>query len=149
MADQVQVRHPASAIFLLHVALEIPVAVQGLLAPTALPFLQMTNTTLVIMKLYSALVAGSCAAALLCYGLPEFLPGKRALGIGLCIYHLTCSTVLYYAPRIIPMSLGIQAETYGVTPEVVWGTLHGLLGLGLAVWWQITVQMAQIVQKMQ
>jgi hypothetical protein len=40
----------------------------------------------------------------------EFLPGKRAIAIGLCIYHVTCSTVLYNAPRFIPYSLGPLAE---------------------------------------
>ncbi|TCD70700.1 hypothetical protein EIP91_002076 [Steccherinum ochraceum] len=150
MADQqVRVRHPASAVFLLHIALEIPIAIQGLLTPTSLPFLQLNNTTLVFVKLYSALVLGTCAAAFLCFGLPEFLPGKRALAIGLTIYHLTCSTILYGSPRIIPMSFGILAEQYRVTPEVVWGTLHGLVGFGLAMWWQITVQMAQTVRKLQ
>lgn len=43
---------------------------------------------------------------------PEFLPGKRALAIGLCIYHVTCSTVLYNAPRFIPHSFGAMAEAY-------------------------------------
>ena len=41
----------------------------------------------------------------------EFLPGKRALAIGLCIYHVTCSTILFNAPRFIPHSLGPLAES--------------------------------------
>ncbi|KAH8101181.1 hypothetical protein BXZ70DRAFT_1064262 [Cristinia sonorae] len=145
----VQVRHPASLIFLLHIALEIPVAVQGLLHPLSLPFLELTNTTLVIIKLYAALVGGMCAAAFLCFGLPEFLPGKRALAIGLSLYHVTCSTILFNAPRIIPFSFGALAESNRVTPEVVWGTLHGLIGLGFAVWWQFTVGIAAAMRKMQ
>ena len=36
----------------------------------------------------------------------DFLPGKRALAIGLCVYHSVCSTVLYNAPRFIPHSFG-------------------------------------------
>ncbi|CAL1699270.1 unnamed protein product [Somion occarium] len=136
-----QVRHPLSVIFLLHIALEVPIALQGLLSPAALPFLQLNNTTVVFIKLYAALVAGTCAAALLCFSLPEFLPGKRALAIALCLYHVTCSTILYGAPRIIPYSFGPLAESYRVTPEVVWGTLHGLVGLGMAIWWQATVMM--------
>ncbi len=36
----------------------------------------------------------------------EFLPGKRALAMGLCVYHSSASTVLYYAPRFIPYSFG-------------------------------------------
>jgi len=140
--SQPSFRHPFSVIFLLHIALDIPMAIQGLWAPTSLPFLQLNNTTAVFIKLYAALVAGMCAAAILAFPLPEFLPGKRALAIGLCIYHVTCSTILYGAPRFIPISLGPLAESYRATPEIVWGTLHGLVGFGFAIWWQATVQMA-------
>ena len=42
----------------------------------------------------------------------EFLPGKRALAIGLCIYHSIASTILYQAPRFIPYSLGPAFESY-------------------------------------
>lgn len=38
---------------------------------------------------------------------------------------------------------------YKITPEAVWGTFHGLVGFGFAVWWQVTVQMAQAVRKLQ
>ncbi|KAI8976675.1 hypothetical protein BD414DRAFT_580382 [Trametes punicea] len=138
---------PFSIVFLLHIGLDIPMAIQGLWSPMQLPFLQLNNTTIVFIKLYAALVAGTCVMSLLCFGLPEFLPGKRALAIALCIYHVTCSTVLYNAPRFIPHSFGALAESYRVTPEVVWGTLHGLLGLGFAVWWQATVQLAAAMAK--
>ncbi|PCH35200.1 hypothetical protein WOLCODRAFT_107122 [Wolfiporia cocos MD-104 SS10] len=140
-------RHPLSVVFLLHIALEVPVAVQGLLSPMSLPFIQLTNTTLVFIKMYSALVAGLCLAALLVFPLPEFLPGKRALGMALCFYHVTCSTILFNAPRFIPHSFGALAESYRATPEVVWGTLHGTIGLTLAIWWQLTVNMAAAVRK--
>ena len=36
----------------------------------------------------------------------EFLPGKRALAIGLCVYHSILSTILFQAPRFIPFTLG-------------------------------------------
>ncbi|CAK5262148.1 unnamed protein product [Mycena citricolor] len=110
-------RSPLSVVFLLHIALEIPLAIQGVWSPASLPFLQMNNTTLVVVKLYSALVFATCGVSLLCFGLPEFLPGKRALAIGLCIYHTICSTILYQAPRFIPMSLGAFAERL-VSPMV-------------------------------
>ncbi|KAF8979706.1 hypothetical protein BDQ17DRAFT_1292053 [Cyathus striatus] len=139
-------KSPLSAIFLLHIALEIPIAIQGVWSPTSLPFLQLNNTTLVVLKLYAALVSASCVIALLCYPLPEFLPGKRALAIGLCIYHSIASTILYQAPRFIPMSLGALAESYKITPEAVWGTLHGLVGLGMVVWWQGTVHLAAMAR---
>ncbi|KAG6875776.1 hypothetical protein C0993_007469, partial [Termitomyces sp. T159_Od127] len=92
--------------------------------------------------LYAALVLASCLMSLLCFSLPEFLPGKRALAIGLCVYHTTASTVLFQAPRFVPYSFGAFFETYKVTPEVVWGALHGLVGLGMVVWWQVTLPLS-------
>ncbi|CAL1699271.1 unnamed protein product [Somion occarium] len=127
-----QVRHPLSVIFLLHIALEVPIALQGLLSPAALPFLQLNNTTVVFIKLYAALVAGTCAAALLCFSLPEFLPGKRALAIALCLYHVTCSTILYGAPRIIPYSFGPLAESYTASPPRSFG--EHCMDLSVWVW---------------
>ena len=41
----------------------------------------------------------------------EFLPGKRALAIGLCVYHSILSTILFQAPRFIPFTLGAFFET--------------------------------------
>ena len=81
-------------------------------------------------KMYATLVLGVCIMALLCYPLPgesvywafmehtvgkfrrasEFLPGKRALAIGLCVYHSIISTVLFQAPRFIPFSFGAFFE---------------------------------------
>ncbi|KAI0696829.1 hypothetical protein BC835DRAFT_1340852 [Cytidiella melzeri] len=143
--SQVQLRHPFSVIFLLHIALDIPVVIQGLWSPAALPFLELNNTALVFIKLYAALAGGMCAAALLCFSLPEFLPGKRALAIGLSLYHVTCSTVLFNAPRFIPHSFGPLAESIKVTPEIVWGVLHGFMGLGFGAWWQLTVQITAMM----
>ena len=36
--------------FLIHVALEAPLVVQTFLSPVSLPFMQMTNTTVVLLK---------------------------------------------------------------------------------------------------
>ncbi|KAG2049995.1 hypothetical protein BDR06DRAFT_940842 [Suillus hirtellus] len=139
-------RSPLSAVFLLHIALEAPLALQAFWSPQSLPFLQMNNTTIVMLKLYSALVTGSCITAFLAYPLPEFLPGKRALAIGFCIYHSVVSTILFQTPRFIPHTLGPFLESVNLTPEVVWGTFHGLLGLGMVVWWQATLHYAGAVR---
>lgn len=143
----IPLRHPLSIVFLLHIALEVPIAVVGLWSPASLPFMQLTNTTLVFLKMYSALVAGLCLSALLVFTLPEFLPGKRALGMALCFYHVTCSTILFNAPRFIPHSFGPFAESYRATPEVVWGTLHGIVGFTLAAWWQATLGITQLAAR--
>ncbi|KAI0252509.1 hypothetical protein BJV78DRAFT_1201149 [Lactifluus subvellereus] len=142
-------RSPLSAVFLLHIALEVPLAIQGIWAPATLPFLQLNNTTLVILKMYATLVLGVCIMALLCYPLPEFLPGKRALAIGLCVYHSIISTVLFQAPRFIPFTFGAFFEAYKFTPEVLWGCMHGFLGLGFVAWWQGTVAYTQMVKRME
>ena len=73
----------------------------------------------------------------------EFLPGKRALAIALCIYHATVSTVLFNAPRFIPHTFGALAESYRFPPEIAWGVFHGLIGLGFATWWQGTIPYVQ------
>ncbi|GLB45217.1 hypothetical protein LshimejAT787_2001220 [Lyophyllum shimeji] len=124
-------RSPLAVVFLLHIALEAPIAFQGVWSPATLPFLQLNNTTLVVVKMYSALVLASCLMCLLCYPLPEFLPGKRALALGLCIYHSVASTILFQAPRFIPHTLGPFMEHYNLTPEVLWGVFHGFVGLGV------------------
>ena len=78
--------------------------------------------------------------------------------MALCFYHVTCSTILFNAPRFIPHTFGAFAESYvfqiishrpasynipsysrRATPEVVWGTFHGVVGLTLAIWWQATL----------
>ncbi|KAF8556021.1 hypothetical protein OG21DRAFT_752320 [Imleria badia] len=135
-------RSPLSAVFLIHVALEAPLVVQTFLSPTSLPFMQMTNTTVVLLKLYAAVVAATCIASVLVFPLPEFLPGKRALAIALCVYHSVASTILFQAPRFIPHTFGAWCESIKVTPENVWGTFHGVLGLLMVVWWQLTLQYA-------
>ncbi|EJD51218.1 hypothetical protein AURDEDRAFT_143099 [Auricularia subglabra TFB-10046 SS5] len=132
-------RSPMSIVFLLHIALEGPFAIQGSFAAPGLPFTEMTNTTVAIIKLYAVLSLASCIAAFLCFGLPEFLPGKRAFAIMLVIYHTVASTILYQAPRFIPISFGPAFESIRVYPESIWGTLHGLLGLGIVFWWQSTL----------
>ena len=45
-----RVQHISSSVFLLHIAMEAPVAIQGIWAPHTLPFLQLNNTTVVVLK---------------------------------------------------------------------------------------------------
>ncbi|KAH9941585.1 uncharacterized protein BXZ73DRAFT_97974 [Epithele typhae] len=148
MSQQLNAMHPMSLIFLLHIALDVPMAVQGLWSPLSLPFLQLNNTALVFIKMYASLVGGTCVAALLSFNLPEFLPGKRAFAIALCVYHATVSTVLFNAPRFIPHTFGPVFEAYKATPEHVWGCLHGILGLLFAIWWQVTLPYVAAMPRM-
>jgi len=131
--------HPISSVFLLHVALELPFAIQGLLMGEQLPFIEMTNTTLVILKIYGALAIGTCVGAILCRGLPEFLPGKRAMALSLLVYHAIVAATLMTSPRFVPFSFGPMAEQFTITPERSYAVLHGLCALGFATWWQVTL----------
>ncbi|KAJ3976751.1 hypothetical protein EV361DRAFT_945024 [Lentinula raphanica] len=142
-------RSPLAIVFLLHIALEAPVAIQGLFSPMSLPFIQLNNTSLVLLKLYASLSLGISITSLLAYPLPDFLPAKRALAIGLCVYHSAVSTVLFQAPRFIPHSFGMLAEANKVTPEIVWGTVHGVIGLGMIFWWQATAPLTAQLAAMQ
>ncbi|KAF5389691.1 hypothetical protein D9757_006023 [Collybiopsis confluens] len=126
-----------------------PIAIQGLLSPTSLPFIQLNNTSLVLLKLYASLSLGISITSLLAYSLPDFLPAKRALAIGLCVYHSIVSTILFQGPRFIPHSFGAFAEANKVTPEIAWGILHGVVGLGMILWWQATVGMTAQLAAMQ
>ncbi|KAG8774595.1 hypothetical protein FRC12_001894 [Ceratobasidium sp. 428] len=135
--------HPLSAVFLLHIAVEAPFALQGILAGQTLPFIQLTNTTLILLKMYSAMLLASCLASLLCFNLPEFLPGKRAFAIQLLIYHSVAAAMLFQSPRFIPHSLGSLAESVAITPEKIWGTLHGMISVGLGLWWQFTLPLVK------
>ena len=38
--------------------------------------------------------------------------------------------------------LTCPVRRFNATPENVWGCLHGFTGLGFAIWWQATVQIA-------
>jgi len=35
---------------------------------------------------------------------------------------------------------------YKITPEIIWGTLHGFVGLGMVAWWHATVHMAAMAR---
>ncbi|EJU02441.1 hypothetical protein DACRYDRAFT_88793 [Dacryopinax primogenitus] len=129
----------SSSVFLLHVALELPFALQSLLMAEHLPFLEMTNTTLVVLKIYGALAIGTCVGAVLCRSLPEFLPGKRAMALSLLVYHAIAAATLMTSPRFVPLSFGPLAESLTITPERSYAVLHGLAALGFASWWQVTL----------
>ncbi|CAE6419556.1 unnamed protein product [Rhizoctonia solani] len=121
-------RHPLSIVFLLHIAVEAPFALQGIWAGHSLPFIQLTNTTLVLLKV-------------------EFLPGKRAFAIQLLVYHSIAATILFQSPRFIPHSLGSVAESVAITPEKIWGALHGVVSVIIGMWWQFTLGYAKAIKQ--
>jgi hypothetical protein len=44
------------------------------------------------------------------------------------------------------LTLFPSCHRYKVTPEIVWGTLHGLVGLGMVAWWQVTVPLTSLAR---
>ncbi|KAE8216263.1 hypothetical protein CF319_g3330 [Tilletia indica] len=131
--------HPANLVFLIHILLELPIGIMALFFTRSLPFLDMTNSTIVVLKLFGALATGISVSAMLVAALPDVLPCKRALVAALVVYHAAASTILLQAPRFIPFSLGTAAEQFSVTPENIWGCSHGFLTLALTGWWQVTL----------
>lgn len=76
-------------------------------------------------------------------GVPDYLPGKRALALGLMLYHTGVAAILFQAPRFVPISLGALAERLSTTPERSLSVAHGVLGLLITVWWQATLPSVQ------
>ncbi|KAG8799851.1 hypothetical protein FRB91_008932 [Serendipita sp. 411] len=99
----------------------------------------MSNTTLLVLKLYAGFLLASFLSALMCWTLPEFLPGKRAFALQLCLYHTIATTALWHSPRFIPITLGASPESIGITLERIWCVMHGLLSAAFALWWHITL----------
>ncbi|KAK0527764.1 hypothetical protein OC834_004297 [Tilletia horrida] len=139
--------HPVNIIWVLHIFLELPLGIIALFFTRSLPFLDMTNTTLVLLKLFGGLITGMAVGALLVAALPDVLPGKRALVVSLVIYHAAASTILLQAPRFIPHSFGTAAEKLSITPEHIWGCFHGFLTLAFTAWWQITLPQTAAISK--
>jgi hypothetical protein len=139
-------RSPLAVVYLLHIALDLPVAIQGLWLPQNLPFLEMNNTALVLLKVrsvasmrgrvltacvrsctrrsFSARASRRSYASRSLVRRPtsrpssrstkcrtDFLPGKRAFSICLCLYHTISSTILIQSPRFIPITFGALFES--------------------------------------
>lgn len=51
--------------------------------------------------------------------------------------------------QLYPLTTLVFSISFKVTPEILWGTLHGFIGLGFVVWWQATVALAAAMRKMQ
>ncbi|CAD6891128.1 unnamed protein product [Tilletia controversa] len=139
--------HPINLVFLVHVLLELPLGIMALFFTRSLPFLDMTNTTIVMLKLFGALTTGIAVSSLLVAALPDVLPCKRALVAALVVYHAAASTILLQAPRFIPFSLGTAAEKISATPENLWGCSHGFLTMAFTTWWQLTLPAAAALSK--
>ncbi|PPR00370.1 hypothetical protein CVT24_004404 [Panaeolus cyanescens] len=171
------VRSPFAGIFLLHIALEIPVAVQGIISPENLPFLQLNNTAVVLLKVCNPFIQAyrllrygmqqlrSCIVALLCFPLPgtSHFPTSYPANEH---WQSACASTTPSVPRFctkrqdsylthsaplsnrasFSQSLGRSMK---ITPENLWGTLHGFVGLGMVVWWQATVQLTAMARQAQ
>jgi hypothetical protein len=68
-------------------------------------------------QLYGAILLSTILSSFLVWTLPEFLPGKRALALQLCLYHTIVCTALWHSARFIPITLGSGPEKLGMTIE--------------------------------
>ncbi|EST04975.1 hypothetical protein PSEUBRA_005776 [Kalmanozyma brasiliensis GHG001] len=127
-------------IWLLHAALEGPVAFIGLFLTRGLAFKdEINNTTAVIIKLYATLSLALSIVCILLYGLPDYLPGKRAAAILLLLYHGVASSVLLNAEPFIDFAFPALLAKHGVRVESVAGVAHGFLSLLTVSWWQASL----------
>ena len=81
-----------SVIFLIHTALEIPVAIQGVWSPSSLPFLELNNTAVVILKVSFVCDLRECFLYYFII-LLELTLFIRYYKIAICV---VSSSVLYY-----------------------------------------------------
>ncbi|CDR88504.1 uncharacterized protein SPSC_04331 [Sporisorium scitamineum] len=127
-------------IWLLHAALEGPVSFIGLFFTRSLHFKDdITNTVAVIIKLYATLALSLSIICMLLYGLPDYLPGKRAAAILLLLYHGVASSVLLNADPFIDFAFPEILAKHGVTVEAVAGVAHGFMSLLTVSWWQASL----------
>jgi hypothetical protein len=97
-----------------------------------------------------------CLIAVWACRIPSGKTRFRTLFIGISQYRFYCTaTSSSYYPALIWVSCRIvSAKTkyrdvgfhhshifnrLNITPEKVWGSLHGILSVGFAVWWQVTI----------
>lgn len=91
------------------------------------------------MQLYSTLALSLSIVCVLLYGLPDYLPGKRAAAILLLLYHGVASSVLLNAEPFIEFAFPEWLTQHGVRVESIAGVAHGLLSLLTVSWWQASL----------
>ncbi|GAB5585651.1 hypothetical protein Unana1_00551 [Umbelopsis nana] len=83
-----------------------------------------------ISRLWGAALLSTAVISLLCVGLPDVLPGKRNVGVGLLTYHLMAAIGFFH-----------YRDTVGILqPGVSWiaTIFHGVLGLAFYAHWNVT-----------
>lgn len=82
----------------------------------------------------------SSIAAVLCFGLPDYLPGKRAFAVELLFFHALMSAVFLQAsPSILAVTFPKWAAEYLPAPDKIpftkiIGVVHGLISLVVSGW---------------
>lgn len=88
----------------------------------------------------TSLIASS-VTAVLCFGLPDYLPGKRAFAVQLLIFHAIVSALWLQAnPTVVQVEFPVALRAYLPPPERIpftklVGVLHGLLSLVISGWY--------------
>lgn len=93
--------------------------------------IKMENT-----QLYATLALSLSIICILLYGLPDYLPGKRAAAILLLLYHGVASSILLNAEPFIDFAFADALSKHGVRVETIAGVAHGFMSLMTVSWWQ-------------
>ena len=105
---KVQLTHPyvpRSVIFLLHIALDVPMAIQGLWSPLGLPFMQLNNTTIVFIKVRCPLPSVRECTCSVC---PEALRGT-------CRGNVRCVSSMLQPAGYVPCLLRYRLFSDAIT----------------------------------
>ena len=90
-------------------------------------------------QLYATLALSLSIVCVLLYGLPDYLPGKRAAAILMLLYHGVASSVLLNAEPFIDFAFSESLAKHGVRVETIAGVAHGIMSLVTVSWWQASL----------
>ncbi|SHO76929.1 Uncharacterized protein MSYG_1268 [Malassezia sympodialis ATCC 42132] len=137
--------------WLLHVIAELPLGILAFLDPAAIPLAHPSGSTLLLIQLLGAMLLTSSICALLCFGLPDYMPGKRAVAIQLLLFHGIVSAVFMRLPDGVvtfqlPAKLLELLPWLGMYRMPIWiAAVHGCIAVLATGWWQATLPQVQAV----
>ncbi|WFD42967.1 hypothetical protein MPSI1_001618 [Malassezia psittaci] len=139
---------PYNVFWLVHVIMELPMGILAFLSPADLPVRDLTPSTVLLARVLGAFLIASSISSLLMFGLPDFLPGKRAAAVQLLLFHAIVSSIYLQLdndvlhvqlPAVLANNSHVQEILSKVSISSIVGILHGVLSLLITVWWQATI----------
>ncbi|OZJ04940.1 hypothetical protein BZG36_02642 [Bifiguratus adelaidae] len=118
--------------FMLHALFELPLALICFIKPEMWPVTNQTVSSLVSIKMWAITVISLSLPSMLAISMPDTMPGKRAIGLGLMTYHALFA-ITFMQLREAPV---LEQPSSKVTAEFTVMVLHTILFLLFATWWQ-------------